>query len=60
MGKKISVTLIVLYLLGVIGVTVGGLSTNWDDDWPIHQQIDDAMKMGFGWPIAVAELLVSD
>jgi len=60
MAKKLSITLIVLYLLGVVGVTISALSMSWNDDWPIHQQLDEAMKTGFGWPIAATELLFVD
>ena len=60
MAKKVAVTLIVLYLLGVIGVTSGALSMHWNADWPLQQQIGEAVKAGFGWPVAVTDLFVSD
>ena len=60
MAKKVTITLLVLYLLGVAGVSFGALSANWNADWPFHSQLSDALKAGFAWPIAVVELLASD
>ena len=60
MAKKVTITLVVLYLLGVAGVTIGALTTNWSADWPFHSQLSDALKVGFAWPGAVVDLLDSD
>ncbi len=60
MAKKVAITVVVLYLLGVIGVTIGALAMNWNADWPLQQQLGEAAWIGFGWPLSVVELFTPD
>ncbi len=60
MAKKVAITVVVLYVLGVIGVTIGVLAMNWNADWPLQQQLGEAAWIGFGWPVSVLELLTPD
>ena len=55
--KKVTITIAALYLLGVIGVMIGALATNWNADWPLLRQLGDAAKAGLVWPLTVADLL---
>ncbi len=60
MAKKVAITVLVLYLLGVIGVTIGALAMNWNADWSLQQQLGEAVRMAFGWPLSVVELFTPD
>ncbi len=60
MAKKVAITVLVLYLLGVIGVTIGALAMNWNADWSLQQQLGEAAWIGFGWPLSVVELFTPD
>ncbi len=56
--KKRLIAVILLYLLGVIGVAGGYLSSEWDGDWSFGAQLSDALEMGATWPLLVIELIV--
>ncbi len=60
MAKKVAITVVVLYVLGVIGVTIGALAMNWNADWSLQQQLGEAGRMAFGWPLSVVELFTPD
>jgi hypothetical protein len=58
--KKVVITAVAFYLLGAIGVTIGAFSMNWNADWPLQQQIGEASRIGFGWPLSVVKLFTPD
>ncbi len=60
MVKKSAIVVVVLYLLGVIGVTIGALSMNWNPEWPLQQQLGQAVGAGVSWPLSVVELFTPD
>ncbi len=60
MAKKVAITVVLFYLLGVIGVTTGALAMNWNADWSLQQQLGEAAWIGFGWPLSVVELFTPD
>ncbi len=60
MAKKVAITVVVLYVLGVIGVTIGALAMNWNADWSLQRQLSDAVWMALGWPLSVVELFTPD
>ena len=53
MVKKTAITIIGLYLFGVIGGMIGALAVNWHGDLPLQQQLSDAALTGFSWPHSV-------
>ncbi len=58
MAKKVLITVVVFYLLGVFGVAGGYLSSEWDGDWSFGNQLFNALEMGATWPLLVIELIV--
>ena len=56
MAKKAAIALVALYLLGLIGVAIDSLSTDWNDDWPFQQRFAQAAMAGAKWPILVVEV----
>ncbi len=58
MAKKVLITVVVFYLLGVFGVAGGYLSSEWDGDWSFGDQLFNALEMGATWPLLVIELIV--
>ncbi len=60
MAKKAAITVVVLYLLGVFGVTIGALAVNWNSDWPLQQQLGEAVWVGVSWPLSVMKLSKPD
>ena len=58
MAKKVLITVVVFYLLGVFGVAGGSLSSEWDGDWSFDDQLINALEMGATWPLLVIELIV--
>lgn len=57
MVKKGLMTIAVFYLLGVFGVAGGYLSSSWDSEWSLGQQIADAVQMGATWPLLVIQVI---
>ena len=58
MVKKSLIALAAFYLLGLLGVAGGYLSSEWDSEWSFGAQVFDALKMGATWPLLVYELLL--
>ncbi len=58
MVKKSLIAVVLFYLLGVVGVAGGYLSSEWDGDWSFGVQLFDALKMGATWPLLVIDLIV--
>jgi hypothetical protein len=58
LAKKVLITVVVFYLLGVFGVAGGYLSSEWDGDWSFGDQLFNALEMGATWPLLVIELIV--
>ena len=56
MVKKSAIVIVVLYLLGAIGVTIGALSLNWNSEWSLQQQLEQAVASGMRWPVSVVEM----
>lgn len=57
MVKKGLITIFVFYLLGVFGVAGGYLSSTWDSEWSMGQQLADAIQMGATWPMLVIDVI---
>jgi hypothetical protein len=55
--KKGLITIFVFYLLGVFGVAGGYLSSTWDKEWSMGQQLADAIHMGATWPMLVIDVI---
>ncbi len=53
MLRKLLISVAALYLLGVVGVGGGYMSQNWTDEWPLGDQLADAVKIGASWPALV-------
>jgi hypothetical protein len=60
MTKKVVITVVTLYLLGAIGVTISAFFMNLSGDWPLQQQIGEAAQVGFGWPLSAVKLFTPD
>lgn len=58
MVKKAVIAVTLFYLLGLLGVAGGYLSSQWDGEWSVGPQVLDAVKMGATWPMLVIELFV--
>jgi len=58
LAKKVLITVVVFYLLGVFGAAGGYLSNTWDGDWSFGDQLFNALEMGATWPLLVIELIV--
>jgi hypothetical protein len=58
LAKKVLITVVVFYLLGVFSVAGGSLSSEWDGDWSFGDQLFNALEMGATWPLLVIELIV--
>ena len=58
MAKMGLIAFVLFYLLGVLGVAAGYLSSEWDSDWSFGGQLFDALKMGATWPLLVIDLIV--
>jgi hypothetical protein len=56
--KKSVIAVVLFYLLGVLGVAGGYLSSEWDGEWSFGPQILDALKMGATWPLLVIEVIL--
>lgn len=56
MVKRIVISAVVFYLLGVFGVTGGYLSEYWEEDWGTGDQVMTALETGALWPKLVLEL----
>ena len=60
MVKKSAIVVVALYLLGVIGVAIGALSTNWNPEWSLQQQLGQTVAAGVSWPLSVVDLFTPD
>lgn len=60
MAKKAAASVVVLYLLGVTGVTISALSINWSPNWSFREQLHEAAGVGISWLISVVELFTQD
>ena len=58
MVKKSVIAVVLFYLLGVLGVAGGYLSSEWDGEWSFGPQLLDALKMGATWPLLVIEVIL--
>lgn len=58
MVKKSVIAVLLFYLLGVLGVAGGYLSSEWDGEWSFGPQILDALQMGATWPLLVVEVIL--
>lgn len=58
MVKKSVIAVVLFYLLGVIGVAGGYLSSEWDGEWSFGPQLLDALKMGATWPLLVIDVIL--
>jgi len=56
--KRRLIAVVLFYLLGVVGVAGGYLSSEWDGDWSFGDQLFNALEMGATWPLLVIELIV--
>ena len=56
MAKKTLIAVVIFYLLGVFGSSVGYMTQNWAEDWGAGDQLADALWTGVSWPVAVVEL----
>jgi hypothetical protein len=56
--KKSVIAVVLFYLLGVLGVAGGYLSSEWDGEWSLGPQLLDALKMGATWPLLVIEVIL--
>ncbi len=57
MVKKVLIAVVVFYLLGVFGVAGGQLSSTWDNEWSLGQQLAEAIRIGITWPLLVINLI---
>lgn len=57
MAKKALIAIVVFYMLGVFGVSIGYMSQNWADDWGAGDQLADALWIGVSWPVVVVDLI---
>jgi len=55
--KKGLIAVVVFYLLGVFGVAGGYLSSTWDSQWSLGQQLAEALQTGATWPLLVIDLI---
>ena len=60
MVKKVLIVIVVFYLLGVFGVAAGQLSSTWDNEWSLGQQLSDAAQTGLSWPKLAIDLIVGE
>lgn len=58
MVKKGLIAVVLFYLLGVLGVAGGYLSSEWDGEWSFGPQLLDALKMGATWPLLVIDVIL--
>lgn len=58
MVKKSVIAVVLFYLLGVLGVAGGYLSSEWDGEWSFGPQLLDALKMGATWPLLVIDVIL--
>lgn len=56
MVKKSVIAVALFYLLGMLGVAGGYLSSEWDGEWTFGPQVLEALKTGATWPVLVVEL----
>jgi hypothetical protein len=56
--KKSVIAVLLFYLLGVLGVAGGYLSSEWDGEWSFGPQLLDALKMGATWPLLVVDVIL--
>lgn len=58
MTRKLLAGAAAIYFLGVLGVSVGYLSSHWAEDWPLGDQIVESLRVGIFWPAYAAEMLI--
>ncbi len=59
MVMRLLIVLLVFYLIGVFGVTIGYFSESWDSDWSLEYQINEAGSAAARWPLLTVELLIA-
>ena len=58
MAKMGLIGVVLIYLLGVLSVAAGSLSSEWNSDWSFDDQLFDALEMGARWPLLVIDQIV--
>lgn len=60
MFKKAFVVLLVFYLIGFGGVTVGIFAEGWGSDWDFEIEFAEAAEAAARWPLLAVDMLSGD
>ena len=55
--RKMLVSAVIVYCLGVVGVGGGYMANNWTSEWGFGDQFASAFRVGIAWPSLIVGMV---